>query len=149
MKEVEKMNSKLLIIVIITLIVALGAFTFLGNKKTNPTTSTRQPEPIKSQQTTSAETETNKQVTNVILGGSSFVPKDIAVKAGARVVWINKSGKAATVNSDDHPTHRLYPFLNLGEFANATTVQVVVEKPGKYSYHNHLNPSETGTITVE
>lgn len=140
------MNKILLIIV--ALIAILGAFTFLGNKNTNPTTS-NQPKPTISQQTTPAAMETNNQVANVILGDSGFVPKDIIVKAGARVIWVNKSGKAATVNSDDHPTHRLYPFLNLGEFADSSSVQVVAERAGKYSYHNHLNASETGTVTVE
>lgn len=141
------MNSKILL-AIIALIVVFGAFTLLANKNTGPTTSTNQTNSTNSQQTTPPATEAS-QVTNVILGDSGFVPKDITVKAGTTVVWINKSGKAATVNSDNHPTHLLYPFLNLGEFASGTTLQAVVEKPGKYSYHNHLNSSEVGTITAE
>lgn len=147
MKGGEKMNKILLIIVV--LIVALGAFTFFGNKKTTPTTSTKQPGSTGSQQATPIAIDANRQITNVILGDSGFTPKDITVKVGATVIWINKSGKAATVNSANHPTHQLYPFLNLGEFANASSVQVVFDKAGKYSYHNHLNPSETGTVTVE
>lgn len=139
------MNKILLIIV--ALIVVLGAFTFFGNKKMSP--ATKQPESMKSQQTTPAAAQTDSQVANVILGDSGFVPKDITVKAGTIVIWMNKSGKAATVSSDDHPTHRLYPFLNLGEFADGSSVQVVVEKAGKYAYHNHLNASETGTITAQ
>lgn len=135
------MNSKLLLIIIV-LIVVFGAFTFLGNKKTNPTT-TIQPT------TKPTVTEANNPITTVALTDTGFTPKDITVKVGTRVVWENKSGKAATVNSADHPTHLLYPFLNLGEFADGSSVQVVIDKPGKYSYHNHLNASETGTVTVE
>ena len=145
----EKMNSKLLLI-IIALIVVFGAFISLGNKKTSTPSSTNQPDSMKSEvSTTPAAMEANSQVTNVILGDAGFVPKDIAVKAGTTVVWINKSGKAATVNSDDHPTHRLYPFLNLGEFPNSSSLQVVFDKAGKYGYHNHNNASETGTVTIE
>ena len=129
------MNKILLII--IALIVVFGAFTFFGNKKTSLTT--KQSESTGSQQTTPIVTLTD----------SGFVPKNIAVKTGTRIIWVNSSGKAATVSSDDHPTHRLYPFLNLGEFADGSSVQVVVEKVGKYSYHNHLNASEVGTITAE
>lgn len=140
----EKMNNKLLI-GIVALIVVFGAFIFLGNKNTNTPSSTGTSE------VTIAPTAVKEsgQITNVILGDSDFVPKDITVKTGTTVVWINKSGKSATVNSYDHPTHKLYPFLNLGEFASGSSVQIVVEKAGKYSYHNHLNPSETGTITAE
>ena len=142
------MNSKLLLI-IIALIVVFGAFTFLGNKKTSPTTPTKQPDSIKSQQTKPIVTQPNNPTATVVLTDSGFVPKDITVKAGTRVVWINKNIRTATVSSDDHPTHRLYPFLNLGELSDGSFVQVVVEKAGKYSYHNHLNASETGTITAQ
>ena len=141
------MNSKLLLI-IVALIVVFAAFTLFANKNTSTPSSTKQSDSMKSQQATPVVTQAN-MIANVILGDTGFVPKDITVKPGTRVVWVNKSGKAATVSSDDHPTHSLYPFLNLGEFANGTTVQVVVEKPGKYSYHNHLNASEVGTITAE
>lgn len=143
------MNSKLLLVIVV-LIVAFGAFTFLANKNTSTPSSTKQPESMKSQKTTTpAVTQANSQVANVILGDSGFVPKDIIVKAGTRVIWRNSSGKAATVNSDNHPTHRLYLFLNLGEFPDGSSVQVVFDKAGKYGYHNHYNASETGTVTVE
>ncbi len=141
----EKMSKILLLIVV--LIVALGAFTFLGNKKMSPTT---KPESMKSQETTKpVVTQPSNPVVNVVLTNTGFLPKNITLKAGTKVIWVNKSGKTATVSSDDHPTHRLYPFLNLGEFADGSSVQVVVEKAGKYSYHNHLNASETGIITAE
>lgn len=141
------MNKILLVIVV--LMIGLGAFTFLGNKRTAPATSTKQLESIGSQETTSGGTEADKQNVNIVLGNSGFTPKDIIIKVGTRVIWINKSGAAATVSSGDHPTHLLYSFLNLGEFADSSSVQVVFNKPGKYSYHNHLNPSQTGTVTVE
>lgn len=137
-----------IILIIVAAIVIFGAFTFLGNKKTTPTT---QPAAQQATQSTTKPTviETNSSITTIALTNAGFTPKDVIVKAGAKVVWENKSGSAATVNSASHPTHLLYPFLNLGEFADGSSVQVVFEKAGKYSYHNHLNPSETGTITVE
>ena len=144
------MNSKLLL-VIVALIVVFGAFTFLGNKKMTPaTTSTQQSGSMKSQETTTpVVTQPTNSAVNIILTDAGFSPKDVTVKAGTRIVWINKSGKTGNVSSDDHPTHRLYPFLNIGNFESGTTRQVVVENPGKYNYHNHLNASETGTITAE
>lgn len=141
------MNSKLLLVAILTLIAVFGGFIFLGNKNTN--TPSRSSSIQSEESVTPAEKEVNEKITNVILGDSGFVPKDITVKAGTTVVWINKSGKSATVNSDDHPTHSLYPFLNLGEFPNSSTLEVVFEKKGKYSYHDHYNATSTGTVTVE
>lgn len=139
------MNKILLII--IALIVVLGAFTFLGGKKTNQTST----ESMNSTEATekTVGTQSNSEIATVTLTGSGFAPKDITVKAGTRIIWVNKSGKAATVSSDDHPTHRLYPFLNLGELADGSSVQAVFDTIGKYSYHDHYNASSTGTVLVE
>lgn len=141
------MNAKFLLVTIVALIAVFAGFIFLGNKNTSSpleSSSMQSEEAI-----TPAASETNGQTVNVILGDLGFVPKDITVKAGTTVVWINKSGKAATVNSDDHPTHSMYPFLNLGEFPNSSTLEAVFEKKGKYSYHDHYNATSTGTVTVE
>jgi len=134
-------------VVIIALIVIFAAFIFLRNKNTSP--STQQPKSTSIEKITPRAMQLQGEVINITLADVGFTPRDITVKARTRVVWVNKSGQAATVNSYDHPTHRLYPFLNLGEFPSGSSVQAVVEKAGKYSYHNHYNASQTGTVTVE
>ena len=141
------MNSKLLL-VIVALIVVFAAFTFFANENKGPTSTNSSS--VKSEVSpTPVATQANSGVTNVILGGLGFVPKDITIKPKTTVIWINKSGKVATVSSDDHPTHRLYPFLNLGEFPSSSYLKVVFDKTGKYSYHNHNDASQAGTVTVE
>jgi len=85
----------------------------------------------------------------ITLTKSGFEPSELKIKAKTLVVWINKSGNPATINSDNHPTHLLYPFLNLGEFADGSSIQVMFDKPGRYTYHNHLNPTQKGTVLVE
>lgn len=143
-----------ILLVIIVLIVALGAFTLLGNKNSNQTP-TQSSESMSSQKQTenttekTVETQSGNQLVAVALTDSDFTPKDITVKVGTVVTWTNKSGVKATVSSDDHPTHRLYPFLNLGEFADGSSVQVVFDTAGKYSYHDHYNATSTGTVMVE
>lgn len=136
-KGVRKMNNKFLLI-IVALIVVFGAFIFLGDKKTDQT-NTIAPSKISE----------NKNIATVTLTDSGFTPKDLIVKAGTTVVWLNKSGVAATVNSNDHPTHQLYPFLNLGEFGDSSSVQLSFDKPGTYTYHNHYNATSTGTVVVK
>ena len=135
------MNRLLLIVII--LVVAVGAFLLLGNRSNQPAT-------IQSQAPTNPVQSTNESEAAIItLDETEFSPNDITVKVGARVVWINKSGENATVNSADHPTHQVYPRLNLGEFGSGSSVQLVFDETGTYSYHNHLNASQTGTVTVE
>jgi plastocyanin len=140
------MNNKILII-FVAVVVVIGGF-FLLNKS-----NTQMPQPqsqSQSQSTTqpSAQGTTVKEAT-VTVTSSGFNPQVLTIKAGTDVIWTNKSGGTVTVNSDVHPTNLLFPFLNLGEFNDGSSVSVIVEKPGTYTYHNYLNPSQTGTIMAQ
>ncbi len=141
------MNNKTLV-TIIAVLVLIGAVVViagkLGNKSVQPST------PAQTTTKQGAGGAIPKEtIATVNLTSSGFDPKTATVKAGTRVIWLNKSGAAATVNSAVHPTHQAYPPLNLGEFPNGSSVQLVFDKPGKYGYHDHLNPSRTGTVVVE
>lgn len=141
------MNNKTLVI-IIAVLVLIGAVVVvagkLGNKSAQPSTP--------AQSTTGQDTGgtvPKETIKNVTFTRSGFDPKTVTIKAGTRVIWLNKSGGPATVNSAIHPTHQVFPPLNLGEFPDGSSVQLVFDKPGTYNYHNHLNPSQTGTVVVE
>lgn len=142
------MNSKTLILLgIIILVIVLGGALLLNRSfkagTTNTTTNTQTP--------TTTQSQTTNQVTSAVVTvtNSGFEPKDLKIKVGTQVVWTNKSGQTVTVNSDNHPTHLLWPFLNLGAFDNGQSVSVVFAKAGKYTYHNHFDSSQTGTVIVE
>ncbi len=85
----------------------------------------------------------------VTLSQNGYSPASITIKKGERVTWVNKSGAAATVSSDPHPTHTDYPPLNLGKFPDEGSVSLTFDKPGTYGYHNHLNPGQKGTVIVQ
>src|SRR3989344_739145 len=143
------------LVAIIAVLVLVGAVVVvlgkIGNKTNQPTGTTGQPS-APAQSTTSQGTGgtiPKETIVNVNLTSSGFDPKTVTVKAGTRVIWFNKSGDTATVNSDIHPTHQLYAPLNLGEFPDGSSVQLVFDKPSTYGYHDHLNPSRTGTVIVE
>ncbi len=138
------MNNKILWVVIVLIVVLAGAFMLLNNNAVN----NGQKQDTQNQNLTPTQTQATQE-SNVTVTSSGFEPKTITIKAGTRVVWTNKSGTEVTVNSAVHPTHLLFPFLNLGNFANGSNVSVVFEKSGTYKYHNHLNPSQTGTVIVE
>lgn len=94
-------------------------------------------------------TQTQNQANTVTLTANGFSPQTLTIQAGATVSWVNKSGDDATVNSNPHPTHTNYPPLNLGNFSDGGTLSLTFPTPGTYGYHNHLNPSETGTVVVQ
>lgn len=137
--------NKIGLILIILVLVGAGIF-LLGNnnKQANKNISTT-PMPTVNQ-ATGNENATEATVT---VANSGFEPQSLTVKIGTKVVWMNKSGAEATVNSAQHPTHLVYPPLNLGQFAQDSSVSLVFDKPGEYKYHNHLNPTQFGSITVE
>lgn len=140
------MNNKLIWIVIGAVIVVAGAFVLVNNnagKNQEQTTENQTANP------TQAEQAKQPQQSAVTVTSSGFDPATITVAPGTQVVWTNTSGVDVTVSSDAHPTHLLFPFLNLGNFSDGSSVSVVFEKAGTYTYHNHFNASQKGTILVQ
>ncbi|MCL4353860.1 cupredoxin domain-containing protein [Patescibacteria group bacterium] len=134
------MNSKFLITLGIIIVVIFAGYFLYKNQTTkitkNPPTASKTARPTKAPEA------------SVLLTKSGFEPTELKIKAGTRVIWTNNSGGSATVNSDNHPAHLLYPFLNLGTFSSSSSVQLIFEKAGTYSYHNHLNPTQKGKVIV-
>lgn len=110
----------------------------------NPVVST--PSASNLQTASPSATQSEEMVT---LTADGFRPNNLTIKAGATVVWVNKSGSTATVNSSPHPSHTDFPRLNLNSFPDGGTLSLTFDKPGTYKYHNHLNPSQFGTIVVQ
>lgn len=139
------MNKKytwfLTAVVIVTVLIAGYLLLTTKAKETNQKNNTQN----------SAKTAKLKQIgiKTVELNASGFNPQTLTIESGTRIVWVNKSGADGSVNSDNHPTNLLFPFLNLGRFSSNTSVSVLFEKSGKYTYHNALNPDQKGTIVVK
>jgi len=95
-------------------------------------------------------TVTKKITTHTVnITSKGFEPKSIAIKTGEVVVWTNTTNQKVTVNSDNHPTHKLFTILNLGNFNPKSSVQAYFDKAGTYTYHNELNPTQKGTVIVK
>lgn len=141
------MNNKLLLGAV-ALVVIVGAFVLIGGKGTStpapPSISPTQ----KSEQPATASPIESKGTT-VTITSSGFEPQTVTIKVGEKVVWMNKSGGVANVNSAVHPTHQVFPPLNLGQVADGSSLELIFDKAGTYKYHNHLDASQTGTVVVE
>lgn len=111
-----------------------------SNKTTNETSATKE---------TSDTMQKNLDTFTVKVTENGFEPSTVTIKAGTKVVWINNSGQDSNVSSAFHPTHLVYPPLNLGSFSDGDSVSLIFDKPGTYKYHNHLDPSQFGEIVVE
>lgn len=85
----------------------------------------------------------------VALISSGYAPASLTIAVGDTVTWTNNSDKPATVNSDPHPKHSDYSPLNLGMIKPGSSVSLKFNTAGSYSYHNHLNADQRGTIIVK
>ncbi len=80
---------------------------------------------------------------------SGFSPDPVNAKVGQKVVFKNTSSSVVQINSAPHPTHTLFPELNIGTIAAGASGSTSFAKPGTYKYHNHLNAGQNGTIIVQ
>ncbi|MBI3366611.1 hypothetical protein HY041_03220 [Candidatus Roizmanbacteria bacterium] len=112
------MNIKILIGIIV--IVVIGAVLLGSSKKGNSGTATQ------TQEQASPTTQPSVSEGAVEITSSGFTPETITIKAGTKVVWTNKSGELAAINSDLHPTHSIYPPLNLNQVTNNGSVSLVL-----------------------
>lgn len=143
--------SKNLWIGIAIVVLVLGGWFFMQSQKSSQPASSSTPQvqvetPAASSSAT-AEVMDKKVVT---ITSAGFSPKDITVKVGETVVWINQDTNPHTVNSDPHPTHTVYqPINQVGRIQASEEKSFTFDKAGTYKYHDHLNPSLTGIVTVQ
>ena len=153
------MNRNLLIGLIVVVLV-IGGVVLVQNSSQDQVVSTTadiQESPGDSSEVMegeSTESDTGDSMTtgeesSITLTEDGFSPREITIKAGDKVVWVNNSGARATVDSSVHPTHRDYPKLNLGIFEDGEEHSLVFDEAGTYNYHDHLNASKFGTVVVE
>lgn len=152
------MNNKLVLSGLgalgLILVIGVGFFFLSGRQNSSQTSSTKQTEnltpnePSATQEPTQ-ESSVSAKTENIEFTSSGFSPQQIIIDKGTKVVWTNKSGRAATVDSVPHPVHTDYPKLNLGSFNDGQTLELVFNDLGTFKYHNHFNSSQNGSVTVK
>ncbi len=135
------MSKNAVIVAAVIVVLVIGGW-FLTRPKPAVAPEVSQPAPAVSESATVAQN-------SVTISQTGFSPATITIKIGESITWENTDTENHTVNSDNHPTHLLYSFLNLGLLKPEETKSVTFDKTGTYTYHDHLNPSLTGSITVE
>lgn len=136
---------KILIAVVIVAVVA-GAAVLLMRKNQS------------SQQTPSSETSEGGEANStapseadvtITYNGTSFSLSSSSVKSGGTVKVVNDSTKNLEFASDPHPAHTNNTELNAGSITPRESAVFTLKKTGKWGFHNHLNASQKGEITVE
>ncbi len=80
---------------------------------------------------------------------SGFAPEPLMVKKGTTVTFVNESSRGMWVASAVHPTHQLLPgFDELSSAVKGGTYDYTFVKVGTWKYHNHVNPTDIGSVVV-
>lgn len=91
---------------------------------------------------------TSNNVVNYSSG--TFNPAVLTVPLGTMVTFHNDSNGNMWIASNPHPTHTDYPGFDSKAFiAAGQDYAFTFTKRGTWGYHNHLNPTEGGTIIVQ
>lgn len=140
-------NTTIVVIIAIALIIGIGALVATRPKATpsNSTTTTIATPSTSSTPTTTPATAS----TTVKFDGNGFSPAMATVKSGSQITFENDSNQTIQVESDPHPTHTDNPQLNIGTIAPGASKSATLTTTGNWGYHDHLDPSLTGRVTVQ
>ena len=154
------MNKTIIAVVIVAVVLVGGYFLFRGTSQ--PTPSVSQPSSQKtvlqpSQQPPASQAPIVKE--NVVTyTNSGYSATILKIKKGETVIFKNQSSQSMWTASAVHPTHSAYPTTGgcIGSTFDACkgvqpgdSWSFKFDIAGTWKYHNHLSPSDTGTIIVQ
>ncbi len=162
------MKNKLFIAIIIIIIIIIGMYLVFKNpsvqvptvqeqaqtqsSSTKNITSQMKEMPGKEITAGSESSSSAKKISKYIVNytNNGFSPPSLQIKVGQTVQFVNKSGFGMWVASGPHPTHTDYPgFDEKRTVSNGGMYEFTFTKVGVWGYHNHVNPSKSGSIIVK
>ena len=159
------------VVIVVILAVIIGIFTFMfsGNQQVSDDSQESQGESPTSLVPASGFEDVEEMVVDgdsgsespttltVEIKSSGFSPKILEINSGDTVTWINRDSSSHWPASAVHPTHTVYPepggcigskFDACKGLSNRESYSFTFDEEGTWKYHDHLNPSSTGTIIV-
>ncbi|MEK6972622.1 MAG: plastocyanin/azurin family copper-binding protein [archaeon] len=77
-----------------------------------------------------------------------FEPKEIVIKKGSTVKWVNEDASPHLIASNPHPVHTDLPELVSNELNKGEEHSFTFTKTGTFGYHCHIHPAMKGSVTV-
>lgn len=110
------------------------------------------------QPTTTNNQQQSASAATINYTNSGFSPKSVTIKKGESVTFKNTSSRDVRVASNPHPAHNGYPttvgcvsstFDSCANIAPGQSWSFKFDIAGNWGFHNHLNPTEGGTVKVQ
>ncbi len=131
------------IIIVIVVLLGLGWYFYLPSE-----TSVKEGSSIPEASLPAAAPSSEEMV--VEMSASGFSPSSLTLKVGDMVRFVNKDTKNHWPASAVHPTHQCYPgFDALQAVAPGASYVFTFNVAKTCGFHDHLNPSLRGSITIQ
>jgi len=90
------------------------------------------------------------ETVTISMTDTGFVPATVTITAGTTVKFLNNGQAAHWPASFVHPVHTVLPaFDSKVGVATGADYSFTFNQTGAWNFHDHLNPTFLGTITVE
>jgi len=145
MSNGKRITFAVIAVAVIATVIVWIAVASGGNKTSAPAASDST-----SSDKTNAPAPSSDIASTITYDGTKFSVSNEKVAAGSTVKVVNASSdKELNFDSDPHPTHTDNSQLNEGNIAPGESKTFVLTKKGTWGFHNHLDSSQHGNITVE
>src|SRR3989344_4244411 len=146
-------------IVVAVVVVGGGFWLWQDSQKSSPLDLTGEPVTVVETGTTQPPPSVPMTAT-ITYDGSSFSPSSVTIKKGGTVAWNNESTSEMWVASAQHPNHTMYSGTSrtahcpdtsktaFDQCAGGNNYTFQFDKVGTWKYHDHLNASVFGSVTV-
>lgn len=86
----------------------------------------------------------------VTISSTGFSPATVTIATGQTVRFVNSGGSKSWPASDPHPVHSGLPGFDARRgLGNGESYTYTFTQTGTFGYHDHNNPSHTGSIIVQ
>ena len=86
----------------------------------------------------------------IVRTDNGYEPREVTIKKGDIVLWVNESSEFHWPASDLHPTHGVYPeFDPRKPIAPGDEWKFQFNEVGEWKFHDHIRANQTGVVTVE
>lgn len=135
--------KKLIGVIVIIAVLAVGGWLIFGHKTNTTTDSMTGMDMSPSATPASSSDQTPQATSSVTIQNFAFSPAAITVKKGTTVTWTNQDSTEHTVTETDGQTGP-----QSGSLGNGKTYTFAYNTAGTFHYHCSIHSEMTGTVTV-
>lgn len=138
------MMKKLIILLVVAVAVVIAFVAFANKSAPNGENTLPPPPPVSNPNPPSTLTVT------MHMKDTGYEPKNLTIKKGTEVTFVNDGTNDHWPASNIHPTHDIYPeFDSMKGLKPGESWTFTFDKAGIWRYHDHLFATLSGAITVE